>query len=172
MKYKLLNPSTTVDQVPVDFKIDNFMLRGAMSIFKFSCLLSRSIWSDFVIISLEKSCSKTIVETSRPDISPALHANLLTYQLAYISISSRMVIFDVKVHDSWKPKFYRCTRRILSWNCVQQLNILFVVRCTFEFFFTDFQVNSSFFWVCSKCMFRLTYEMLITENSINLLFQK
>ena len=30
MKYKLLNPSTTVHQVTVDFKIDNFMLRGAM----------------------------------------------------------------------------------------------------------------------------------------------
>ena len=33
MKYKLLNPSTTVDTVPVDFKLDNFMLRGAMKEF-------------------------------------------------------------------------------------------------------------------------------------------
>ena len=36
MKYKLLNPSTTVDTVPEDFKLDNFMMRGAMRIFKFS----------------------------------------------------------------------------------------------------------------------------------------
>ena len=40
---KLLNPSTTADKVPVDFKLDNFMLRGAMRILKFSCRLSRSI---------------------------------------------------------------------------------------------------------------------------------
>ena len=34
--YKVLNPSTTADKVPVDFKLDNVMLRGAMRIFKFS----------------------------------------------------------------------------------------------------------------------------------------
>ena len=79
MKYKLLNPSTTVDTVHVDFKLDNFMLRGAMRILKFSRRLSRSIRSDFFIISLEKKYAKTVVETSRPDISPTLYAKLLTY---------------------------------------------------------------------------------------------
>ena len=28
VKYKLLNPSTTVDTVPADFKLDDFTLRG------------------------------------------------------------------------------------------------------------------------------------------------
>ena len=32
-----------IDKPPVDFKIDNVMLRGAMSMFKFSCRLLRSI---------------------------------------------------------------------------------------------------------------------------------
>ena len=43
MKYKLLNPSTTADTVPMGFKLENFMLRGAIRIFKFSCRLYRSI---------------------------------------------------------------------------------------------------------------------------------
>ena len=43
MKHKLLITGTTGDTVPVDFKVDNFMLRGAMRIIKFSLRLSRSI---------------------------------------------------------------------------------------------------------------------------------
>ena len=35
MKYKLLNPSTTVDTVRVEYKLDNFMLRGAMKFSSF-----------------------------------------------------------------------------------------------------------------------------------------
>ena len=31
MKYKLLNPSATADKAHVDFKLDNFILRGAMN---------------------------------------------------------------------------------------------------------------------------------------------
>ena len=80
MKYTLLNPCTSVDTVPVDFKLDNCMLRRTVRIFKFSCQLSRSIGSDFFIISLEKIYAKTIVEASRPDISPALYVKFLTYQ--------------------------------------------------------------------------------------------
>ena len=33
-EYKLLKPSTTANKVPVDFELDNFMLRGAMTIFQ------------------------------------------------------------------------------------------------------------------------------------------
>ena len=36
MKYKLLIPGTNVDTVPVDYKLDNFMLREEMRVFKFS----------------------------------------------------------------------------------------------------------------------------------------
>ena len=43
MKYKLLIPGTTVDTVPVDFKVNNFILKGPMRIFKFSLRLLRSI---------------------------------------------------------------------------------------------------------------------------------
>ena len=43
MKYKLLIPGTTVDTVPVDFKLDDFMLKEEMRTFKFSRRLSRSI---------------------------------------------------------------------------------------------------------------------------------
>ena len=38
-----LNPGTTADTVSVDLKLDNFMLRGAMRIFKLSGGLSQSI---------------------------------------------------------------------------------------------------------------------------------
>ena len=34
---QILNPSTTVDTVPMGFKLNSFMLRGAIRIFKFSC---------------------------------------------------------------------------------------------------------------------------------------
>ena len=44
---QIIIPRTTVDTVPIDFKLDKFMLRGAMRIFKFSRRLSRSICSDF-----------------------------------------------------------------------------------------------------------------------------
>ena len=103
MKYKVLSPSTTADKVPVDFKLDNCMLRHNENFEVFMTTFTKHLKRLF-FISLEKSCAKTIVETSRPDISPALHANLLTYQLAYISIqmlknAGRMVIFDVKFHD-------------------------------------------------------------------------
>ena len=33
---QIIIPRTTVDTVPIDFKLDNFMLRGALRIFKFS----------------------------------------------------------------------------------------------------------------------------------------
>ena len=40
---QIVKPSTTVDKAPVDFKLENFILREAMRILKFSCQLSRSI---------------------------------------------------------------------------------------------------------------------------------
>ena len=40
---QIVKPLHHADKPPVDFKIDNFMLREAMSIFKFSCRLSRRI---------------------------------------------------------------------------------------------------------------------------------
>ena len=52
-------PCITLDTVPIDFKLDNFMLRGAMRIFKFSRRLSRSICSNFFIIRFEKNYAKT-----------------------------------------------------------------------------------------------------------------
>ena len=54
--YKIQNmsPSTTVDTDPLDFKLDNFTLRGAMRILKFLRRFSRSISSNFFKISLEK----------------------------------------------------------------------------------------------------------------------
>ena len=67
MKYKLLILGTTVDTVPVDFKLDNFMLREKNENIKFSRRLSRSIGSDFFIISLEKNYTKAVLEMSRPD---------------------------------------------------------------------------------------------------------
>ena len=100
---------------------------------------------------------------SGPDISPALYAKLLTYHPTSSSFC-RTVIFDVKIHDSRKRKFYRCTRRILLQNRIQQLNIL-LVRCTFEFFFADFQVNSLFFQVCS-CS-GSTYVFRLTVRDVN-----
>ena len=59
-----MNPSTTVS---LDFKLDNFTLRGAMRIFKFLRRFSRSISSNFFKISLEKSNAETILEMSKPD---------------------------------------------------------------------------------------------------------
>ena len=54
----IIIPRTTLDTVPMDFKLDNFMMRGAMKIFKFSRRLLRSICSDFFIISFEKIYAK------------------------------------------------------------------------------------------------------------------
>ena len=56
---EIIIPCTTLDTVPKDFKLDNFMLRGAMRIFKFLCRLSLSICSDFCITRFEKSYAKT-----------------------------------------------------------------------------------------------------------------
>ena len=43
IRLQILIPGATADAVPEDFKLDNFMLRGAMRIFKLSRRLSRSI---------------------------------------------------------------------------------------------------------------------------------
>ena len=40
---RIIKPCTTVDTVPVDFKLDSFTLKGVMRIFTFSRQLSRSI---------------------------------------------------------------------------------------------------------------------------------
>ena len=60
-----MSPSTTVDTVPLDFKLDNFTLRRAMRILKFLRRFSRSISSNFFTISLEKNYAKTILEMSK-----------------------------------------------------------------------------------------------------------
>ena len=56
---QIIISGTTVDTVPVDFKLDNFMLRGTMRIFNFSHRLSGNICSDFFIIRFEKIYAKT-----------------------------------------------------------------------------------------------------------------
>ena len=43
IQIRLLNPGTSADTVPVHFKLNNFMLREAIRIFRFSGRLSRSI---------------------------------------------------------------------------------------------------------------------------------
>ena len=56
---QVIIPCTTLDTVPIDFKLDNFMLRREMKICKFSRRLSRSICSDFFITRFEKIYPKT-----------------------------------------------------------------------------------------------------------------
>ena len=54
----------------------------------------------------------------------------------------------------------------LSENCIQH-----VVRCTFEHFLLIFKWSFEYVLVQKKkYIFRLTYEILISESSINLLF--
>ena len=74
-----MSPSTTVDTVPSDFKLDNFTLREAMKLVKFLRRFSRSISSNFFKISLKKSYAETILEMSKPDFSPASYAKSVTY---------------------------------------------------------------------------------------------
>ena len=86
MKYKLLlNPSTTVDTVRVEYKLDNFMLKGAMRFSSFHADFHKAFEATFYY-ELKKSYAKTIVETSRLDISPALYVKLLTYQPTSASV--------------------------------------------------------------------------------------
>ena len=113
MKYKLLIPGATVT-VPVDFKLDNFMLREAMRIFKFSRLLSQSICSDSFMISLDKNYAKNILEMSRPDIFPALYAKLLTHQLpTSASVERSFLMLKSMIHENRNFSDAHCTRRIL-----------------------------------------------------------
>ena len=58
MKYKLLNPSTTVDTVPVDFKLDNFMLRRAIKFFKFSSDFHEAFEAIFLLLVQKKIVQK------------------------------------------------------------------------------------------------------------------
>ena len=71
-----------------------------MRIFKFSRLLSRSICSDFFMISLEKNYAKNIEEKSRPDIFPALNAKLLTYQPTSASVERSFSMLKSMIHEN------------------------------------------------------------------------
>ena len=52
------------------------------------------------IISLKKSYAKTIVETSRPDICPALYAKLLTYQPTSASVERSFSMLKPMIHEN------------------------------------------------------------------------
>ena len=71
-----------------------------MRIFKFSCRLSQSISTDFFIASFEKSYAKTIMETSRPDISPAMYAKLLTHQPTSASVERSFLMLKSMICEN------------------------------------------------------------------------
>ena len=50
MKYKLLIPGTTVDTVPVAFKLDNFMLREEMRISSFRADFHEAFEATFLLL--------------------------------------------------------------------------------------------------------------------------
>ena len=95
---QIIIPRTTVDTVPIDFKLDNFMFRGAMRIFNFLRRLSRSICSDFFITRFEKIYN--ILEMSRPDISPALYAKWLTYQPTSASVERSFAMLKSMIYEN------------------------------------------------------------------------
>ena len=61
MKCKLLIPGTTGDTVPVDFKVDNFMLKRSNENFQVFAPTFTKHLKQLFIISLEKNYAKTIV---------------------------------------------------------------------------------------------------------------
>ena len=49
---------------------------------------------NFFVVRLEKNYAKTILEMSRPNIAPALHAKLLTYQPTSASVEVSFSIIN------------------------------------------------------------------------------
>ena len=58
MKYKLLIPGTTVDTVPVDFKLDNFMLRKEVRISSFRADYHEAFEATFLLLVQKKIIQK------------------------------------------------------------------------------------------------------------------
>ena len=58
MTYKLLIPGTTVDTVPVDFKLDNFMLKEEMRISSFRADFHEAFEVTFLLLVWKKFIQK------------------------------------------------------------------------------------------------------------------